>query len=97
MLRDAACCKGQSAGQRLCLPLLLGVSLLPLLLMSCQADPINHTVSVVVDPNNETIWGYFNLTLEQVNRIRTGTRVQAGDETTQATKKGQLDYAREFR
>lgn len=93
---SAVCCERRHLGQRLCLSLLLALSLL-LLLISCQAEPINRTMSVVVDPHNKTIWSYFNLTTEQVNRITTGYRAQTSEETTQAAKDERLDYIRERR
>ncbi|XP_017867694.1 PREDICTED: protein anachronism isoform X1 [Drosophila arizonae] len=81
-------------GRRLLLLLLF----LQLLMMSCDAARINRSAfmdgdvrSEVVDPNNRTIWGMFNLTEEQVNRIRSGSNPAAKDEATQANKNHLLD------
>lgn len=93
---SAVCCERRHLGQRLCLSLLLALSLL-LLLISCQAEPINRTMSVVVDPHNTTIWTLFNLTTEQVNRITNGYTTKTSEETTQATRDERLDYIRERR
>ncbi|KAH8297133.1 hypothetical protein KR044_005328 [Drosophila immigrans] len=75
--------------------LLLGLQLM----LSCNAGRIHRSAfmdgdvrSEVVDPNNRTIWGMFNLTEEQVNRIRNGTNPSGKDETTQATRNRLLDH-----
>ncbi|XP_023168351.2 protein anachronism isoform X2 [Drosophila hydei] len=81
-----------------CRRLLLLLLVCQLLMMSCDAARINRSAfmdgdvrSEVVDPNNRTIWGMFNLTEEQVNRIRSGSNPAAKDEATQANKNHLLD------
>lgn len=101
----SAVCYELRPGRRICLALLLGLSLLMQLLMSCQAGRINRAAfmdgdvhSELVDPNNSTIWNMFNLTREQVNRIRTtGNNAAARDETTQNIQKGLFDHVRDHR
>ncbi|XP_034108380.1 protein anachronism isoform X1 [Drosophila albomicans] len=95
-MSSVVCCEG--SGRRvsvLLLMLLLGLQLM----LSCNAGRIHRSAfmdgdvrSEVVDPNNRTIWGMFNLTEEQVNRIRNGTNPSGKDETTQATRNRLLDH-----
>ncbi|KAM8712890.1 hypothetical protein ACLKA7_013251 [Drosophila subpalustris] len=95
-MSSVVCCEGGS-GRRVSVLLLLLMLCLQLIL-SCNAGRINRSAfmdgdvrSEVVDPNNRTIWSMFNLTEEQVSRIRNGTNPSGKDETTQATKNRLLD------
>jgi len=88
-------CEG--SGRRVSVLLLLLLLCLQLM-VSCNAGRINRSAfmdgdvrSEVVDPNNRTIWGMFNLTEEQVSRIRSGSNPNRKVETTQDSRNRLMD------